>query len=108
MSAIKPKHKLNKETLLKTHLIRASDAREAGIHPAMLAYWTKKGILERIDRGLYRNKQVHAEITFQWEDLVHTVLSIPHGVITGISALSLYGLTEEIVRFHWIAVPNGT
>jgi predicted transcriptional regulator of viral defense system len=98
----------NKAKLFKKALIRSADARAAGIHPAMLSYYEKKGILERIGRGLYRNKQVEMDVTFEWEDLVHTVLSIPHGVVTGISALALYDLTEEIPRQHWIAVPNET
>lgn len=97
-----------KAKLFAKPLIRSSDARAAGIHPAMLSYYEKKGLLERIGRGLYRNKKVDYEVTFEWEDLVNNVLSIPHGVVTGISALALYELTDEIPRLHWIAVPNGT
>jgi len=100
--------KEDKAKLLKLPLIRSEDARAAGIHPAMLSYYEKKGILERIGRGLYRNKQVELDVTFEWEELVNNVLSIPHGVVTGISALALYNLTEEIPRQHWIAVPNDT
>ena len=98
----------NKAKLFKKPLIRSSDARAAGIHPAMLSYYEKQGLLERIGRGLYRNKQVEFDVTFEWEDLVSLVLSIRHGVVTGISALALYELTEEIPRLHWIAVPNDT
>ena len=105
---MKTKAKLNRNSFLQAPLLRASEARAAGIEPAMLAYWEKKGILERMNRGLYRNKQIQSDIPFEWEDLVYTTLSIPHGVVAGISALALYGLTEEIPRFHWIAVPNGT
>jgi len=105
---MKTKAKLNKNSFLRSPLLRASEARAVGIEPAMLSYWEKKGILERINRGLYRNMQVQSDITFEWEDLVYTTLSIPHGVVAGISALALYGLTEEIPRFHWIAVPNET
>ena len=31
-----------------------------------------------------------------------------NGVVTGISALTLYEITEEIPRQHWISVPNST
>lgn len=103
-----PKKNTNKAMLFEKPLIRSADARAAGIHPAMLSYYEKQGLLERIGRGLYRNKQVEFEVNFEWEDLVTLVLSIPHGVITGISALALYGVTEEIPRLHWIAVPNDT
>jgi len=101
-------NKEGKAKLLKLPLIRTADAKAAGIHPAMLSYYEKKGVLERIGRGLYRNKQVEMDVTFEWEDLVNNVLSIPHGVVTGISALALYELTEEIPRQHWVAVPNET
>lgn len=100
--------KEDKARLLKQPLIRSSEARAVGIHPAMLSYYEKKGLLERIGRGLYRNKKVELDVTFEWEELVNNVLSIPHGVVTGISALALYNLTEEIPRQHWIAVPNDT
>lgn len=97
-----------KNQLFKKPLIRSADARAAGIHPAMLSYYEKQGLLERISRGLYRNKKMAFDVAFEWEELVNTVLSIPHGVITGISALALYELTEEIPRQYWIAVPNDT
>ena len=45
---------------------------------------------------------------FEWEDLVLTALSIPNGVICLISALCYYGLTDEIMREFWIAVPHST
>ena len=44
----------------------------------------------------------------QWEGLAYTVLSIPRGVVTGISALDIYGITDEIPRQYWIAVPHNT
>jgi hypothetical protein len=56
----------------------------------------------------YINTQHPPRVDFEWEDLVYTTLSISNGVITGVSALAIYGLTEEVARFHWIAVPNAT
>src|SRR3989344_9397476 len=97
-----------KELLFKQPLIKASEAREAGIHPAMLSYYRKKGILERVERGLYRNTKVPLNIDFMWEDLYLAVRGVPNGVVAGISALALYKITEEIPRFHWIAVPHET
>ncbi len=97
-----------KTKLMQKPLISSLDARAAGIHPATLSYYKKKGVLERISRGLYRNTQVDFDIDFEWEDLVENVLSIPHGVVIGISALALYEITEEIPRKYWIAIPNKT
>ena len=73
-----------------------------------LNYYEKKGILKRIGRELYINVKKPPYVEFKWEDLVYAVLSVPNGVITGISALDIYDLTDEIPRVHWIAVPHGT
>jgi len=100
--------KAKKELLFKQPLIKASEAREAGIHPAMLSYYQKRGLLERIERGLYRNTQVPLKMDFAWEELYLAVLGIPNGVVAGVSALALYNITEEIPRFHWIAVSHET
>ena len=47
-----PKKNANKAKLFAKPLIRAADARTVGIHPAMLSYYEKQGLLERIGRGL--------------------------------------------------------
>ncbi len=74
----------------------------------MLAYFCSKGQIERVARGIYRTKDVDFDCDFEWEDLALTALSIPNGVICLISALYYYGLTDEIMREFWIAVPHST
>ena len=96
------------QKLLKKALVSSKDFRENGHPPGLLRYYEKKGQLKRAGRGLYLNIQNPPHIDFKWEDLVFAVLSIPNGVITGISALDIYDLTDEIPREHWIAVPHGT
>ena len=96
------------QKLLKKGLVSSKDFRENGHPPGLLRYYEKKGLLKRVGRGLYLNLQKPPHIDFKWEDLVFAVLSIPNGVITGISALDIYDLTDEIPREHWIAVPHGT
>ena len=95
------------QKLLKRTLVSSKDFRGNGHPPGLLRYYEKKGILKRVGRGLYLNIQNPPHIDFKWEDLVFAVLSIPNGVITGISALDIYDLTDEIPREHWIAVPHG-
>ena len=95
--------------LLQKPLIRTQDLRDNGHHPSLLSYYTNKGLLERVGRGLYRNTEYSLDnMNVQWEGLAYTVLSIPRGVVTGISALDIYGITEEIPRQYWIAVPHNT
>ena len=96
------------QKLLKKALVSSKDFRENGHPPGLLRYYEKKGILKRVGRGLYLNIKNPPHIDFKWEELVFAVLSIPNGVITGISALDIYNLTDEIPREHWIAVPHGT
>ena len=95
------------QKLLKRTLVSSKDFRKNGHPPGLLRYYEKKDILKRVGRGLYVNTQNPPQINFKWEDLVFAVLSIPNGVITGISALDIYDLTDEIPREHWIAVPHG-
>ena len=84
----------------------ASDARARGIPSRMLAYFCRKGMIERISRGLYRVMDAYSGVDIDFEELVLTVAGIPHGVICLISALCYYNLTDQIMREYWIAIPN--
>lgn len=96
------------EALARRPVFTARDAREAGIPARMLSYFCKKGLIDRISRGVYMGSKASMEIDFQWEDLAIVVMSIPKGVVCLISALSFYGLTDQIMREFWIAVPNAS
>lgn len=74
----------------------------------MLAYFCAKDQIERVSRGIYKINDLDFGPEFEWEDLAIAALSIPHGVICLISALCYYGLTDEIMREFWIAVPHAT
>lgn len=106
--AIKKDHPVSIEELLERPLVSSKDLRENGHNPSLISYYEKKGVVDRVAHGLYKNTTHPPDVDFQWEDLAYTVLSIPSGVVTGISALALYGITEEIPRQHWIAVPHAT
>lgn len=84
------------------------EACEAGIPARMLAHFCKKGLIERISRGVYRGAAGAIDIDFRWEDLALVAMSIPNGVICLISALCYYGLTDQIMREFWIAVPHAS
>ena len=94
--------------LLKKPLFHASEARAVGVHPGLLSYYIKQGLIERIGRGVYRNPSIKPNVEFKWEDLFIAVKSIPNGVVCLISALDIYDMTEEIPRAHWIAIPHAT
>lgn len=96
------------KTLSKKSVFSSAEGREAGIPPRMLAYFCKSGLIERVSRGVYKIKNLDFESAFEWEDLAVTALSIPNGVICLVSALCYYGLTDEIMREFWVAVPHST
>ena len=91
---------------LKQALFTASEARLKGIPARMMAYFCQKGVIERVGRGVYRVMDASTGINLDFEELVLTAISIPHGVICLISALCYYGLTDQVMREYWIAVPN--
>lgn len=90
----------------KTKLFDTKVARKLNVSNASMAYYAKKGDLERIGRGLYKIKNTSLISDFQWEDLVLASVKVKGGVVCLISALALYEITEEIPRAHWIAIPN--
>lgn len=94
--------------LSKRLVFTSEEGRLAGIPARMLAYFCSKGRIERVSKGVYKIKNTDFDRDFEWEDLALTTLSIPNGVICLISALCYYGLTDEIMREFWIAVPHST
>lgn len=94
------------EKLLKRPSFTSKEARALDIKATSLAYYAKTGVIERISHGVYRSLKVKSSAPFEWQDLLETVNSIPDGTICLISALSYYGLTQEIQRQYWIAVPH--
>lgn len=94
--------------LSKKAIFSSADGRDAGIPPRMLVYFCAKGEIERIGRGMYKITNLDFSSEFEWEDLAITALSIPNGIICLVSALCYYGLTDEIMREFWIAIPHAT
>ena len=94
--------------LSKKTVFSSAEGRKAGIPSRMLVYFCQKGQIEKISRGMYKIKDIDFHSAFEWEDLAVTVLSISNGVICLISALCYYGLTDEIMREFWIAIPHAT
>jgi predicted transcriptional regulator of viral defense system len=92
--------------LLKKPLFKTNDALSYGIPPRMLAHFCQKGMIERVNRGLYRVPEALSGMDLDFEELVLTAVGIPHGVICLISALCYYHLTDQIMREYWIAIPN--
>lgn len=93
---------------IKSPVFTAAEARAAGIPSRMLSHFCKKGVIERVTRGVYKGSQAKMKIDFKWEDLALVAMSIPNGVICLISALCYYDLTDQIMREFWIAIPHAS
>lgn len=105
----KPKSLKAIQQLLTRPSFTASEAKKRGVSSALLGYYVKTGQIQRLGRGIYRRADyTSSPDTFQWEDLIDAVLSVPGGVICLVSALAIYEITDEIPRQHWIAISHGT
>lgn len=106
---MRPRTALQKlEPLLKLPKFTSAEAKTHGVSAAALSHYIKSGDLIRVGRGIYRGVEAPFIEDFRWEDLVEAVQKTKDGVVCLTSALSLYGLTEEIPRQHWIAVRHAT
>lgn len=105
---MRSKEALNKiTTLLSQPSFTSKEAKSYGVNAATLAHYVKTGELVRVGHGTYRKAGRDVVEDFRWEDLVEAVQKTK-GTVCLVSALSLYEMTEEIPRQHWIAIPHGT
>ena len=86
-------------------ILRTSEALREGIHPRTLYAMRDAGLLDRLDRGLYRLAELPP---LSDPDLVTVARKIPHGVVCLISALHFHGITSQIPHKVSVAVNRGT
>ena len=106
----KYRNKIGMETVLEAFdLYREresfSTALDEGIHRRTLYTMRDTGILERLERGLYRLADLPP---LSNPDLVTVARKIPQAVICLISALHFYNITTQIPHAVSIAVNRGT
>lgn len=81
--------------------VRARDLDHKGIPRAYLGRLCDRGVLEQVDRGLYR--LVDAPIT-ELSSLADVAKRVPHAVIGLLSALQVHGLTSEAPHAVWVLI----
>lgn len=86
-------------------ILRTGEALSQGIHRRTLYAMRDEGVLERLDRGLYRLADLPP---LSDPDLVTVARKIPQGVICLISALHFHNITTQIPHAVSIAVNRGT
>ena len=86
-------------------LLRASDLDAIGSPRVILTRMTAAGLLERVGRGLYRLPG--AQVT-EFESLAIVATRVPQAVFCLLTALQFHGLTTQLPRQVWIAMPRGS
>ena len=85
--------------------LRASDLAGVGVPRVVLTRMTASGQLERAARGLYRLPDT---LGSEHEGLTTIAAKVPQAVICLLSALQFHGLTTQLPRQVWIAMPRGS
>lgn len=81
--------------------VRARDLDAAGIPRAYLKRACDRGLLEQVDRGLYR--LADAPVT-ELSSLAQVSKRVPHAVIGLLSALQVHGMTSEAPHAVWVLI----
>ncbi len=81
--------------------IRAKDLDEHGIPRTYLRRLCERGMLERVDRGVYRLPD--APVT-ESHSLSLVAVRVPHATICLLSALQVHELTTELPHAVWIMI----
>ena|ERR1043166_1942617 len=81
--------------------LRARDLDTRRIPRAYLRRLIERGMLERVDRGLYRLADASAtELT----SIADVAMRVPHATVCLLSALQIHGLTTEAPHAVWIMI----
>lgn len=81
--------------------VRARDLDQVGIPRAYLKRLCDRGVLERVDRGLYRLAEAPAT---ELSSLAEAAKRVPHAVVCLLSALQVHGLTTESPHAVWVLI----
>jgi predicted transcriptional regulator of viral defense system len=86
-------------------VLRASHLQALGIARVVLTRLTASGQLERVARGVYRLPDTQNS---EHESLATIAAKVPQAVFCLLTALQIHGLTTQLPRQVWIAMPQGS
>jgi predicted transcriptional regulator of viral defense system len=85
--------------------LRPGDLQGVGAARVVLTRLAASGQLERVGRGLYRLPGMQAS---EHETLATVAAKVPQAVFCLLTALQFHGLTTQLPRQVWIAMPRGS
>lgn len=85
----------------KKGIFRARDLESTKIPRAYLRRLVERGLIEQVDRGLYRLPG--ASIT-ELTSIANVAKRVPHAIVCLLSALQIHGLTTEVPHAVWIMI----
>lgn len=101
-----PTHTQRVLELARQHgMLRSSDLNAVGTPRVMLTRLTASGQLVKVGRGLYRLPQT---LMSEDESLAVIATKVPQAVFCLLTALQFHGLTTQLPRQLWLAMPRGS
>ena len=93
------------EILRKLGVFRTSDAIDAGVSQSTVSRLTMKGVLVRLDHGLYHHRDTEIDLAVI-DFITACARTGPDSVIGGLSALFHYGLIPQVPQQIWVMLPH--
>ena len=93
------------DLLAQKGMLRSLDLDTIGIPRVVLTRLTAAGMVDRVGRGLYR---LPDHSISEHESLVMVAAKVPQAVFCLLTALQFHGLTTQLPRQVWIAMPRGS
>lgn len=93
------------DLLAQKGMLRPIDLDTIGIPRVVLTRLTAAGMVVRVGRGLYR---LPGHSVSEHESLVMVATKVPQAVFCLLTALQFHGLTTQLPRHVWIAMPRGS
>src|ERR1700675_1716837 len=85
----------------KRQIVRTNDASELGVPRNYLGRLVRKGILEKVRRGLYTSPEFSGN---EHLTLIEAAYQLPKGIVCLLSALRFHNFTTQSPHEVWIAV----
>ena len=85
----------------KRQIVRTKDASALGIPRNYLARMVRKGVLEKVGRGLYTSPEFAGT---EHVTLIEATYQVPNGIVCLLSALQFHNFTTQSPREVWMAI----